>query len=101
MERQICLVAEGKADHRAVVAHSLAQFQAKFAFFVAHIARMDALFEASFSPLAACGKPLGKCGKCRHYMKYIAARPQRLYCATCDEVLAVPQASVQKCIVLH
>ncbi|EFJ52569.1 hypothetical protein VOLCADRAFT_79203 [Volvox carteri f. nagariensis] len=33
-----------------------------------------------------------KCGKCRRYMKYISARPQRLYCNTCEEVLALPQA---------
>ena len=29
-------------------------------------------------PLA--GKPLSKCGKCKRYMKYISARPQRMYC---------------------
>jgi DNA topoisomerase-3 len=33
------------------------------------IARMDGLFEASFSPLSASGKPLSKCGKCRRFMK--------------------------------
>ncbi len=37
------------------------------------------------------GKPLSKCGKCRRYMKYISARPQRLYCSTCEEVLPLPQ----------
>ena len=55
------------------------------------IERMDALFEASFSPLAGSGKPLSKCGRCRHYMRLIAARPARLYCATCEEVYPVPQ----------
>jgi DNA topoisomerase-3 len=45
------------------VAHCLEEFRSKFAFFVAHIARMDALFEASFSPLASSGKVLSKCGK--------------------------------------
>lgn len=35
----------------------------QFAFFVGHIQRMDALFEASFSPLASSGKVLSKCGK--------------------------------------
>lgn len=30
--------------------------QAKFRFFVGHIARMDVLFEASFSPLSSSGE---------------------------------------------
>ncbi len=86
VEQQIGLVAKGQADKGAVVAHTLEQFRAKFAFFVAKIARMDGLFEASFSPLSATGKPLSKCGKCLRYMKYISARPVRLYCNTCEEV---------------
>lgn len=52
---------------------------------------MDQLFEATFSTLAATqGKALSKCGKCRRYMKYIALRPPRLHCATCDEIYALP-----------
>jgi DNA topoisomerase III len=34
----------------------------------AHIAKMDALFEASFSPLAATGKSMSLCGSCNRYM---------------------------------
>jgi DNA topoisomerase-3 len=37
---------------------------------------MDTLFEASFSPLAATGKNLSKCGRCLRYMRYIPMRPQ-------------------------
>ena len=55
MERQIGLVAQGKAEKGAVVTHTLLQFAAKFTFFVRNISRMDALFEASFSPLASSG----------------------------------------------
>ena len=32
-----------------------------------------------------------RCGKCRRFMKYIAARPQRLYCMHCDETFSLPQ----------
>ncbi|KXZ51646.1 hypothetical protein GPECTOR_11g100 [Gonium pectorale] len=96
VEGQIDLIAKGKADKEAVVAHTVEQFRAKFLFFVGHITRMDSLFEASFSPLASSGKPLSKCGKCRRYMKYISARPQRLYCNTCEEVLALPQGGTIK-----
>lgn len=53
--------------------------------------RMDALFEASFSPLASSGKVLSKCGRCSRYMKLIASRPSRLYCPTCEEVYNMPQ----------
>lgn len=91
VEAQINLVAQGLARREAVVAHTLEQFRAKFAFFVSHIGRMDALFEASFSPLSSSGRPISKCGKCRRYMKYIGARPQRLYCPTCEDVYALPQ----------
>ena len=56
MEDQIGLIAKGQADKDAVVAHTLQQFRQKFLFFVAKVAQMDALFEASFSPLAASGK---------------------------------------------
>lgn len=52
---------------------------------------MDSLFESAFSPLAATGKPLTKCGKCRRYMKYVRLRPQRLHCASCDETYSLPQ----------
>lgn len=58
VEVQIGLIAKGQADKDAVVAHTLQQFHQKFLFFVAKVARMDALFEASFSPLASSGQPL-------------------------------------------
>ncbi|GBG76124.1 hypothetical protein CBR_g21873 [Chara braunii] len=52
---------------------------------------MDSLFESQFSPLAASGKPLSKCGKCMRYMKYIPLRPSRLFCPTCEDVYLLPQ----------
>ena len=56
VEQQIGLVAKGQADKDSVVVHTLDQFRQKFMFFVTNIQRMDALFEASFSPLASSGK---------------------------------------------
>ena len=55
VEKQIGLIAEGKAEKEAVVLHTLDQFAQKFRYFVKKIARMDALFEASFSPLGSSG----------------------------------------------
>jgi DNA topoisomerase-3 len=57
---------------------------------------MDALFEASFSPLASSGKVLSKCGKCNRFMRLIASRPSRLYCGTCEQVYAMPQGGAIK-----
>lgn len=37
------------------------------------------------------GKPFSKCGKCKRYMKYIAARPSRLFCTICEDVYTLPQ----------
>lgn len=91
IEKQITLIAKGQAEYSRVVRHVLQEFAAKFAYFVAQIEIMDTLFEAQFSPLADSGKPLSKCGKCLRYMKYIAMRPSRLYCPSCEEVHALPQ----------
>ncbi|BBM98000.1 DNA topoisomerase III [Marchantia polymorpha subsp. ruderalis] len=91
IEQQITLIAKGDADHAAVVQHSLQEFATKFKYFVSEIARMDALFEAQFSPLADSGRSLSKCGKCARYMKYISMRPSRLYCSACEEVYSLPQ----------
>jgi DNA topoisomerase-3 len=56
VEAQINLVAGGSVGKEVLVGHTLQQFKAKFMFFVGHIARMDVLFEASFSPLSSSGK---------------------------------------------
>ena len=37
---------------------------------------------------------MSKCGKCSRYLKFIVARPSRLYCPSCEEVLAVPQVGL-------
>lgn len=84
-------IAKGEATKEAVVEHSLRNFENKFRFFCAHIGMMDTLFESSFSPLAATGKFLSKCGKCSRYMRYIPLKPQRLYCPTCEETHSLPQ----------
>ena len=55
VEKQIALVAEGKAEKADVVEHTLQQFLQKYLFFRDNVQRMDSLFEASFSPLTASG----------------------------------------------
>ena len=45
---------------------------------------------------ASAGKPLSKCGKCKRFMRLISARPMRLYCPTCEEVLGLPQGGAIK-----
>ncbi len=32
-----------------------------------------------------------KCGRCRRYMHFIALRPQRLHCRTCNQTYSLPQ----------
>uniref|UniRef100_G1QHD0 DNA topoisomerase n=1 Tax=Nomascus leucogenys TaxID=61853 RepID=G1QHD0_NOMLE len=71
VEKQLNLIAQGKADYRQVLGHTLDVFKRKFHYFVDSIAGMDELMEVSFSPLAATGKPLSRCGKCHRFMKYI------------------------------
>jgi DNA topoisomerase-3 len=59
-------------------------------YFELKISAMDELFEASFSPLADTGKPMSRCAHCGRFMKYIAAKPARLYCPTCDTTYSLP-----------
>ncbi|KAJ2957588.1 hypothetical protein NQZ79_g6685 [Umbelopsis isabellina] len=90
IEQQLNLIALGKAPHVQVLQYFLEMFQRKFGYFVKRIEGMDELFEATFSPLASTGKVLSKCGKCKRYMKYIALKPNRLHCKTCDETYSLP-----------
>ena len=96
IEQQCTLVAKGEATNQEVLRHSLDILEQKFAYFVRKIERMDSLFEATFSPLAATGKPLSKCGKCSRYMKYVKLKPQRLHCNVCNETYNLPQNGTMK-----
>ena len=60
VEQQLNLIAGGKADYQAVLSHGTDIFHRKFKYFVESINGMDELFEVSFSPLAASGKPLSR-----------------------------------------
>ena len=60
VEQQLNLIAHGKAEHQDVLQHGINIFHLKFKYFVQNIAGMDELFEVSFSPLAATGKPLSR-----------------------------------------
>jgi DNA topoisomerase-3 len=96
IEEQLNLIAKGKADFDLVLRHTLDIFQAKFEFFRSHTEQLDELFEASFSSVAESGRPLSRCGKCQRYLKYIAARPQRMYCGHCNETYSLPQGGSVK-----
>ncbi len=91
VEEQLDLIAQGKANFKSVLRHTLEVFKLKFQYFVKNIDGMDQLFEVSFSSLADSGRPFSRCGKCRRYMKYVQAKPTRLYCQNCDETLSLPQ----------
>ncbi|XP_056602830.1 DNA topoisomerase 3-beta-1 isoform X2 [Triplophysa dalaica] len=91
VEKQLTLIALGKANFDQVLQHTLDIFKRKFHYFVDSISGMDELMEVSFSPIAATGKPLSRCGKCHRFMKYIQAKPSRLHCSHCDETYSLPQ----------
>ncbi|XP_017778586.1 PREDICTED: DNA topoisomerase 3-beta-1 isoform X2 [Nicrophorus vespilloides] len=91
VEEQLNLIALGRADFQAVLKHTVDIFKLKFQYFVKNIDGMDQLFEVSFSPLSASGRAFSRCGKCRRYLKFIQAKPQRLHCPQCDETYSLPQ----------
>jgi len=116
METQLNLIARGEADYQKVLGDVIKLFKKKYQFFTKNIEDMDSLFEVSFTPLADSGKALSRlviehsqisrytssrlrcsfcltcrCGKCRRYMKYIQAKPNRLHCSQCNETYNLPQ----------
>ena len=46
--------------------------------------------------MAESGRPLSRCGKCQRYLKFIAARPQRMYCPNCNQTYSLPQGGSVK-----
>jgi len=98
IEKQLDLIAEGKADKNAVVSQALMQIKAKFLHFEKNIAIVDNLFEASFaSPKELQSTPHTVCGRCRRYLKLQASgRKQgrktfRLFCETEAETFDLPR----------
>eukprot|EP00056_Hartaetosiga_gracilis_P012783 m.205176 g.205176 ORF g.205176 m.205176 type:complete len:492 (+) comp13746_c1_seq3:93-1568(+) len=91
VEKQLGLIAKGHADYSDVLYYFTELFRRKFVYFRDNINLMDQLFELSFTPLASTGKNFTLCGKCKRYMKYVSARPQRLFCPICDETYSLPQ----------
>jgi DNA topoisomerase-3 len=94
IETMVSKIALGQASYDVVLKTSLDIFLTKYDAFVASIAKMDELFEASFASLGSVQvntrlKP--KCGKCDRYMKYIDSKPHRLYCVNCEEVYSMPK----------
>ncbi len=96
VETQLNLIAQGKANYKDVLEHTIKIFEQKFHYFVQNISLMDSLFEDSFSPLTSMGKPMSRCGKCRRFMKLVQCKPQRLYCENCKDTYNLPQNGLIK-----
>jgi len=91
IEKQVSLIAKGKATYEQVLNYALDVFRCKFVYFRGKIEKMDLLFSAHFSTVeSTSGRLLSKCGKCKRWMKYIALRPERLYCSTCEDTYLLP-----------
>jgi DNA topoisomerase-3 len=97
IEQQFDLIAKGEVSHQDVVQHTITTYMRKFAYFFNNIDKMNNLFEAHFSSMEASkGRALSKCGVCGKYMKFIAPRPSRLHCMTCDVTYNLPQGGTIK-----
>ena len=98
VENQLDLIATGKADHAAVVAHALEQFSAKYAHFVKNVDTVDSLFELKFDPSAraslAEAPPFSKCGRCLRFLRLSQTRARKvLHCVTENETYALPHGA--------
>ncbi|KAL7068520.1 DNA topoisomerase family protein [Cryptosporidium serpentis] len=97
MERYINLIAQGKANARNVLKHTLAIFKLKFLFFVKNIASFESLFQLSFTNLSSSGTRLSRCGQCKRYMTYISnTNSPKLYCSFCEINLKLPNGGSLK-----
>ena len=52
-------------------------------------------FSLELNTLSTCFS-FYRCGKCRRFMKYVQAKPARLYCANCDDTYNLPQNGLIK-----
>ncbi|KAF7637397.1 DNA topoisomerase [Meloidogyne graminicola] len=92
VEKQLNLIAIGNADYETMKKQTLNMFKKKYENFVENINLVDSFFKDSFKTLVESGKPFSRCGKCQHYMKLVEAKPQRLYCLTCQDTYTVPSS---------
>jgi DNA topoisomerase-3 len=90
IEDQCNKIAKGLTTKDAVVTKALELFKMKFDLFVANIAKMDVLFDTSFSKLKDVGKPFTRSGLTQRYLQMIAGPPPRLYDAWTETVYALP-----------
>ncbi|VDN02066.1 unnamed protein product [Thelazia callipaeda] len=91
IENHLNLIAKGRADFYSIRDHVLEIYRLKFIYFVENITLIkNFIFSYSFTSLAASGKPFSRCGKCRRFMKLVAAKPQRLHCLYCQETYSLP-----------
>ena len=74
MEKHITEIALGKRKSEKVLTEQIELFKSKFEKFIERIARMDELFEVSFSKVEDSGRIFSKCGKCRRYMLFMALK---------------------------
>jgi DNA topoisomerase-3 len=91
VEEYVAQIANGLASKDTVLGYALQLFLAKFTFFRQNIDRYDSLMGASFSSLKDSGKFLTRCGNCQRYLRHLEAKPQRLYCQTCEVTFNLPQ----------
>jgi DNA topoisomerase-3 len=92
IEKNVNLIAKGRADFHTVVNNAIALYKEKFRYFRDHILYMDKLFEAEFTLLVeTAGKPLSRCGVCLRFMQYISSKPIRLICTNCNVTYKAPQ----------
>lgn len=77
VEKQLDLIAQGKAEQKAVLEHALRIFTSKFMYFMNKIQYMDELFEATFSKLSETGRPL-RCIFATHGLVFVTV--MRIWC---------------------
>lgn len=93
IERMCDHVADGDAPREAVVEHAIANFAAKYAYVVEHVAEIEELFDAIYCEKPeddARRPPFSRCGLTRQYLQLVP-RPHRLYNPFTKDVVNLPQ----------
>uniref|UniRef100_A0A8C7LLX3 DNA topoisomerase n=1 Tax=Oncorhynchus mykiss TaxID=8022 RepID=A0A8C7LLX3_ONCMY len=89
VEKQLNLIAQGKANYQQVLQHTLDIFKRKFHYFFDTIATFDLTCTVQWNQLSQKCK---LCPSCTLMFDcFSQAKPSRLHCAGCDETYSLPQ----------
>lgn len=95
IEKNVDLIAKGKADYENVLESVLKIFQQKFEYFKEHVWKLESHFTqvyGTFNESLKTGVPFSLCGRCNTKMTLVGDF-NKIFCKTCKITLNLPRDS--------